>query len=85
MLLQHVLEREGEGEQLKGLKHIHLNEHIDSFFDRLQSYAQRWQLESEPIFQGLNPMKILVVLYNWINSVYSLPSEDKGDAPSIRL
>jgi hypothetical protein len=45
VLLQHVCERQqGEGEDIKTLKHIHLNDHIESFFDRLQAYAKRWRL-----------------------------------------
>jgi hypothetical protein len=27
-------------------------------------------LVEEPVFYALNPMKVLVVLYNWINSAY---------------
>lgn len=70
VLLQHALELR-EGQSFAGLSHIHLNDYVESFFHRLHSYIERWQLFDEPIFLGLNPMKILVVLYNWINSVYS--------------
>jgi hypothetical protein len=70
MLLQHVYELR-ERSSFEGLNHIHLNDYIESFFDKLPQYVKRWQLYDLPIFLGLNPMKILVVLYNWINSVYS--------------
>jgi hypothetical protein len=83
VLLQHVCERCG-GEGVALLKHIHLNDHVESFFDKMMAYARRWRLEGEPIFQGLNPMKTLVVLYNWINSVYGLrhAKEPNGDSLS---
>lgn len=58
------------------MSHIHLNDYVESFFSKLHSYIERWNLYDEPIFFGLNPMKILVVLYNWINSVYSLHYEE---------
>lgn len=70
VLLQHALELR-EGQSFAGLSHIHLNDYVECFFHRLRGYVERWQLYDEPIFFGLNPMKILVVLYNWINSVYS--------------
>ena len=76
VLLQHALELRG-GQSFAGLSHIHLNDYVQSFFSRLQGYVERWQLFEEPIFLGLNPMKILVVLYNWINSVYNIPAFPK--------
>jgi hypothetical protein len=76
-LLQHVCEKRDGVDNVRLLKHIHLNDYVETFFEKLKEYAHRWHLQDEPIFQGLNPMKILVVLYNWINSVYNIPAFPK--------
>jgi hypothetical protein len=38
VLLQHALEVR-EGQSFAGLSHIHLNDYVESFFNRLHSYV----------------------------------------------
>ena len=76
MMLQQISENSQKVE-VSSMSHYHLSLFIEPFLMQLETLRVRLGVSECGILRGLNPMRALVVLYNWINSAHFNPTNPR--------
>lgn len=74
LLLEEIIE-ENRDLEVYELSLRSLNDSLDQFFANLESKVKKYHLEDNKIFQQQNPVKIMIVFYNWLSISQGIKEE----------